>query len=348
MMRAAQLILFVSIAVSARVAAQSPCIWDLAADWSTTANPSGPWSYEAGGVPFATFQPNWVACSNSFTPNQGGWAAANCNFGHIPVAFRLSSIANFPLDIGQGEVGVHSWDGFNGPPGYSPVSITWTSPIAGVIDVDGSAWLARTIGRSVAFLLTVNGSPAASASLVSGGPFTRATPYSFASSGVSVVPGSQVRMQFVTTSAAGDFVGMRLTIRTQSCTIVPTTTFIPLATGGAQTLLLNPGPSFGGSTYLVAGTLSGTSPGIPVGPFVVPLNPDSYFLFTVGNPNTPPLVGSLGVLSPSGQATAQVVIPPGTPPVLAGLTAFHAYAVINPASSAVVYVSGPAPLTLVP
>src|SRR5450631_3802827 len=48
-----------------------PIVYDLAADWSDTTNPNGPWSYNFGpGEPITTHQSNWFGSS----PAQPAWA----------------------------------------------------------------------------------------------------------------------------------------------------------------------------------------------------------------------------------------------------------------------------------
>ena len=78
--------------------------------------------------------------------------------------------------------------------------------------------------------------------------------------------------------------------------------------------------------YLLLGSAGGTTPGFPVDGVVLPLAVfDTYFGFTLGSPNTPPLAGSFGTLDPTGQAAASLSLPPGQSPGLAGLVLHHAY-----------------------
>ena len=134
-------------------------------------------------------------------------------------------------------------------------------------------------------------------------------------------------------------------------TVVPSLVATPpalsLATGGVQQITVDASPLAAGSFYLIAGTLSGTVPGVVVGPFVVPLNLDSWFVFTFQNPNTFPLGGFQGFLDAAGTATATFTLPAGLPPSLAGLVVHHAVGIVTPAG-VIAGVSGPASLTLVP
>jgi hypothetical protein len=116
-----------------------------------------------------------------------------------------------------------------------------------------------------------------------------------------------------------------MTVRIGSLTGAPGK--ISAAAGGTQKLYLNAGPANAGQTYVMAGTLSGTVPGTPIGTFVVPLNIDDYTLFTLQNPNVFPFVNTAGTLDANGRALAQIVIPPV--PWAAGIVAHHAYGVIG-------------------
>lgn len=104
---------------------------------------------------------------------------------------------------------------------------------------------------------------------------------------------------------------------------------ISLSSGGSQTFLLNAGPTFAGLPYLILGSLSGTSPGIPLDGHVLPLNPDGYLIDVLINPNLPPLAGSFGTLDAQGSATASFNVPQGLPPSLLGTQFNHAFVVIE-------------------
>jgi hypothetical protein len=102
-----------------------------------------------------------------------------------------------------------------------------------------------------------------------------------------------------------------------------------VSTGGIQTLDIDGGVANAGNPYLLVGSLSGTSPGLPIDSFVLPLNFDQYFQYTLSNPNTPPLNNSFGILDGQGKSQAFFVLPIGANPNLVGLTAHHAFAVIG-------------------
>jgi hypothetical protein len=101
--------------------------------------------------------------------------------------------------------------------------------------------------------------------------------------------------------------------------------------GGTLDLALDFGANTGSKLYLVLGSLSGTSPGIPISGalFPLPLNPDAYFNYTLAN-HSVPLSSSFGVLDPSGKGTAKFTLPALSDPTLAGLVAHHAAIAIDP------------------
>jgi hypothetical protein len=128
---------------------------------------------------------------------------------------------------------------------------------------------------------------------------------------------------------------------------VATPTTISLATGGVHLFSVSASVLGAGSTYLIAGSASGTTPGFFVGPFFVALNPDSWFDFTVNNPNTPPLSNTLGVLDATGSATASLTVPAGLPPALAGTVVKHVVGIVTP-GGIIVGISQPSSLILTP
>jgi glucose/arabinose dehydrogenase len=108
--------------------------------------------------------------------------------------------------------------------------------------------------------------------------------------------------------------------------------FLSLEQGGRQHLRVQPGAGFAGQLYWIFGSVSGTTPGLPVPPsFTLPLNFDSYMLFTLQFPNNGlPLVNTFNVLDGAGVATAEWFAPTGLlSPSLAGATFHHAGAVFD-------------------
>ncbi len=121
---------------------------------------------------------------------------------------------------------------------------------------------------------------------------------------------------------------------------------ISLHVGGEQILGLLPGAEHAGKSYVMLGTMSGTSPGFFVQGFHVPLNPDPYMVFTFTQPMAPFFIGFTGALDASGRATAQVSLPASDVSV-SGITLHHAYGVFDD-SGALVFVSNAEALSLMP
>jgi hypothetical protein len=140
--------------------------------------------------------------------------------------------------------------------------------------------------------------------------------------------------------------GSALVFSGRNRTLVSDAHTISLAAGGTQSLDLLADPAQRGRPYLLLGSLSGIRPGIAVGPVRVPLNPDSWFDFTLASPNTFPLVNSAGRLDASGRAAAAFALPPGLPRELEGIRFDHAFVVLDPGAGQLSFASNSVPLTL--
>jgi len=115
------------------------------------------------------------------------------------------------------------------------------------------------------------------------------------------------------------------------------------STGATATLLLD-APGHGDAFFGMAGTLSGTSPGLPLGAFQVPLNPDAYFQLSLRAPSSI-FHNMVGVLDFQGRATARIDMPAGVALSFVGLRLHHAYLVVS--GTGVVHVSNSWPHRLV-
>jgi hypothetical protein len=135
---------------------------------------------------------------------------------------------------------------------------------------------------------------------------------------------------------------------TNCATLSATPYDLSLAAGGAQVMSLTAGAAFANGAYWLAGTASGTWPGIPFGGFLIPLNPDPYFLMTVATPGTGTFTNNLGVLDASGAATVTFTLPAASDPSLAGLGLDHAFVVYDPFTAALQHVSNSTRLLLGP
>ena len=125
---------------------------------------------------------------------------------------------------------------------------------------------------------------------------------------------------------------------------------LSLSAGGVQDFAFETCAQFAGKTYLVLGSASGDSPGLLVDGLILPLNgPDPWLPFTLANPNSSVLVGTLGALGTTGQASASLVVPPAASATLAGLVLHHAVLVLDvPGSAQALVTSHSAAVTLVP
>jgi hypothetical protein len=118
--------------------------------------------------------------------------------------------------------------------------------------------------------------------------------------------------------------------------------------GGAQNYTYAPGAAFAGDFYLIVGSLSGWSPGLPLGNgFVLPINFDALTELSLQFQNTSILVNTAGTMPPSGQIQAQLNLPPGVLTFLAGWT-LHFAALSHQSPQHCTHVSNPVPLTLLP
>ncbi|QDU65010.1 hypothetical protein [Engelhardtia mirabilis] len=116
--------------------------------------------------------------------------------------------------------------------------------------------------------------------------------------------------------------------------------------GGNHALALDAGVKHAGQAYLVLGSASGTTPGVPVAGLTLPLNADAYFSLSLSQAGNTPFLNTLGVLDANGHGAATIAVPAGLS--LAGLTFLdHAYFALSPLVG-VTLVSNPWPLTILP
>jgi hypothetical protein len=126
-------------------------------------------------------------------------------------------------------------------------------------------------------------------------------------------------------------------------------TTVRVTGGEQQDFLLLAGPANGFKLHWIVGSASGTTPGVMLSPSITaPLNIDNYALQTISSTNSPPILGSLGLLDIDGVSKRTLIVPPGLEPSLAGLTLHHAYLIFEPLTFDLIGVSNAVPLTLVP
>lgn len=122
---------------------------------------------------------------------------------------------------------------------------------------------------------------------------------------------------------------------------------VSVTSGGAQVMRLDAGHAFAGQPYLLAGSVTGTAPGLPIpGGWTVPLNNDAYLMHTITNLNAPPLAGNLGLLNGFGHGSCTFGLPAGTNPAFVGITAHHAFVTIDPLVGVATFVSNALPVSI--
>ncbi len=198
-------------------------VWDLANDWSDTANPNGVWSYNGSpGTPITTHWDDWDPSSGCcFSDPQPAWSATQWpNTGHVPMWMKVRSEAtsgtpDFPI----GRVLMHGAE-FLDPPAQAGVG--WTSPIDGVVTISGGVWLADFTGsRAMDWSILVNRIVISTGSLTPTSPFSSSAPFRFedGSGGQAVLTfevsvGDVVTVEFSKASTLATFVGIDFTIDT--------------------------------------------------------------------------------------------------------------------------------------
>ena len=194
--------------------------YDLRADWSYSSNPNGPWAFWSDRT-LLPFVDNWTL--DVFNPPQAGWAFGST----IPFWFRSSSAPAREVDWQIGDVVVHTHTPGT-PNGLETglASVTWTSPTNGLVDLAGAVWQARDIPdiggglRGNRWNLYLRGTLLSTGTIGGGDPYSRTSPFrldqgaggSAALLNRRVNIGDVVRLEFVPTTAEGDYVGVDLSV----------------------------------------------------------------------------------------------------------------------------------------
>jgi len=105
---------------------------------------------------------------------------------------------------------------------------------------------------------------------------------------------------------------------------------LPINQQRAIDLQLAGGSLVGNRQYVVLASVSGTSPGAPLGSVVVPLNVDGFMGLMIEALGSPALAGFLGTFSPDGDASARFDLGIAMPPALLGLAIDFAYVTVAP------------------
>ncbi|MBN2583050.1 MAG: PEP-CTERM sorting domain-containing protein [Planctomycetes bacterium] len=136
-------IVVVAAFLAAGTANLEAAVWNLAADWSDTANPNGVWSLKKNATNlFTTNLPDYYGDGS----NQAAWADEPFGWNaHVPF---------WMLDNEDGTVQVHGAELDRTGSDYT--AACWTSPIAGDIVISGSVWNTWMSGRTMQWQLLVN------------------------------------------------------------------------------------------------------------------------------------------------------------------------------------------------
>jgi hypothetical protein len=186
--------------------APAATIYDLASDFSTTANPDGVWSYLQGStaLPLQS-KPTDGNALNAAAAN--GYFGVASNFSTAPFIMKTSqdgaSTSGYSDDdFLAGDIIAHS----TSPGGGSPLFIDWTAPSDGTITYTGEVWYAHSpVTRSNDYSLTLDGgSDLASGTVTDGDGLNN--PSTFDSSGTLTVDAGDV-LQLELTPSAGQTLG---------------------------------------------------------------------------------------------------------------------------------------------
>lgn len=109
------------------------------------------------------------------------------------------------------------------------------------------------------------------------------------------------------------------------CRLEASVATISLSAGGTLGLDLDAGPAEAGRRYLALGGYTGTSPGTQILSILLPLNFDDFTITTIALANTSMFVNTFGTLDSEGGASASIVLPALSDPLLAGLVVNFAY-----------------------
>lgn len=126
----------------------------------------------------------------------------------------------------------------------------------------------------------------------------------------------------------------RTTIPVRADALWASTGRAPAAAGSTVDFHLDGGTANAGNLYALALSASGTSPGIPFPPIVIPLNHDALFDLSLQAANSTVFVNTVGLLDPSGRARARFVPPPGVLTPLVGRDLDFAFALVQPVTLA--------------
>jgi hypothetical protein len=159
---------------------------------------------------------------------------------------------------------------------------------------------------------------------------------------------NEIRLQSGEGPTANGWLWDDIVIECQDCTpqrLLCDTTSINAFLGGTASLEAYGGVQNEGDLYVFAGSLSGTSPGLPLAPGVLlPLNPDGYTNLCLGSPAASGLSAPIGNLDLDGKAFTTFTLP--SLPQLAGNNVSFAFVVFDLASLSIELASNAVSISL--
>jgi Ca2+-binding RTX toxin-like protein len=184
--------------------------YDVGQQWSDSANPNGTWSMRMGTTALPK-QAAWL--SSSFNGVQPAWAVSSSD---VPAFFKAKATPIGSFDWATGDVVVHSSNASS--PGSS--NIAWTAPSDGFAKITGAVWLARDIGRSVRWTVTLQGGALTTGSVASGDVYNRASPFDLNKGSTGnlalrnpfIRKGEVLTLQLDNIGTFGDFVGVKFVV----------------------------------------------------------------------------------------------------------------------------------------
>ncbi|HUN82701.1 MAG TPA: hypothetical protein VMV81_14445 [Phycisphaerae bacterium] len=193
---------------------------NLKSDWSNVSNPNagpfGAWSYTQGGTPLSAIS-HWAGDGGQTLV---GWGpAANAPGDFLPFFFQTTSPYG---DSEAGDVLIHTTDGANGD-SNGPAVLLWTSNVTGTVNVIGSLWPPRLIGRLNDYQLSLvrDGTPTVldAGQIVEDGSISRCVPIRFRIPGLTINPGDVLMLQITQNASSpfGDFAGVSLSVSSGNC-----------------------------------------------------------------------------------------------------------------------------------
>ena len=187
-------------------------IYDLKTDWNDISNPNGVWAYRQDGS--LLLHNDVSVCCPAGCGITAAWSPGPQRGAFLPLWAKATG-DNTAAGFLAEDIIVHSVDDANGNSGAGEANVTWTAPMAGMLDISGGLWYAHAgFVRNNDFILTLNGAMLASGTISATNGRNRANPLTFIESGLSVAAGDVVQLQVQRNPGQpfGSFAGVNLTI----------------------------------------------------------------------------------------------------------------------------------------